>query len=39
MLAIMAVDWIGFSYALLVSAGGVMGYAKAGRGDTFIVIG
>ncbi|XP_041805461.1 transmembrane protein 14C-like [Chelmon rostratus] len=26
----MAVDWIGFSYAALVSAGGVMGYVKAG---------
>uniref|UniRef100_A0A3Q0T292 Transmembrane protein 14C n=1 Tax=Amphilophus citrinellus TaxID=61819 RepID=A0A3Q0T292_AMPCI len=26
----MAVDWIGFSYAALVSAGGVVGYAKAG---------
>ncbi|KAM3604578.1 uncharacterized protein V6R79_013432 [Siganus canaliculatus] len=26
----MAVDWIGFSYAVLVSAGGVMGYMKAG---------
>ncbi|MEQ2229239.1 Transmembrane protein 14C [Ilyodon furcidens] len=23
-------DWIGFSYALFVSAGGVIGYAKAG---------
>ncbi|XP_075877850.1 transmembrane protein 14C-like [Nelusetta ayraudi] len=30
MLVAMAVDWVGFSYALLVSAGGVMGYAKAG---------
>ncbi|XP_034039954.1 transmembrane protein 14C-like [Thalassophryne amazonica] len=27
---LMAVDWIGFSYAALVSAGGVMGYVKAG---------
>nr|XP_046263657.1 transmembrane protein 14C-like [Scatophagus argus]XP_046263658.1 transmembrane protein 14C-like [Scatophagus argus]XP_046263659.1 transmembrane protein 14C-like [Scatophagus argus]XP_046263660.1 transmembrane protein 14C-like [Scatophagus argus] len=26
----MAVDWIGFSYAALVIAGGVMGYVKAG---------
>ncbi|XP_006792369.1 transmembrane protein 14C-like [Neolamprologus brichardi] len=27
---LMAVDWIGFSYAALVSAGGVVGYVKAG---------
>ncbi|XP_034744013.1 transmembrane protein 14C-like [Etheostoma cragini] len=26
----MAVDWLGFSYAALVSAGGIMGYVKAG---------
>ncbi|XP_029310160.1 transmembrane protein 14C-like [Cottoperca gobio] len=26
----MAVDWIGFSYAALVSAGGLIGYVKAG---------
>ncbi|XP_049454545.1 transmembrane protein 14C-like [Epinephelus fuscoguttatus] len=26
----MAVDWIGFTYAALVSAGGIMGYVKAG---------
>ncbi|XP_031721331.1 transmembrane protein 14C-like [Anarhichas minor] len=26
----MAVDWIGFSYAALVSAGGIIGYVKAG---------
>ncbi|XP_044075945.1 transmembrane protein 14C-like isoform X1 [Siniperca chuatsi] len=26
----MAVDWIGFSYAVLVSAGGITGYVKAG---------
>ncbi|XP_068557694.1 transmembrane protein 14C-like [Cebidichthys violaceus] len=26
----MAVDWIGFSYAVLVSAGGIIGYVKAG---------
>uniref|UniRef100_UPI0037E8A67C transmembrane protein 14C-like n=1 Tax=Semicossyphus pulcher TaxID=241346 RepID=UPI0037E8A67C len=26
----MAVDWIGFTYAALVSAGGIMGYLKAG---------
>lgn len=27
-------DWIGFSYAVLVSAGGVVGYVKAGRRQT-----
>ncbi|XP_070774732.1 transmembrane protein 14C-like [Enoplosus armatus] len=26
----MAVDWIGFSYAALVSVGGIIGYMKAG---------
>ncbi|KAF1383575.1 hypothetical protein PFLUV_G00133290 [Perca fluviatilis] len=26
----MAVDWVGFSYAALVSAGGILGYVKAG---------
>lgn len=26
----MSVDWLGFSYALLVSSGGVLGYVKAG---------
>ncbi|XP_008277886.1 transmembrane protein 14C-like [Stegastes partitus] len=26
----MALDWIGLSYAVLVSAGGVLGYVKAG---------
>ncbi|XP_023126822.1 transmembrane protein 14C-like [Amphiprion ocellaris] len=26
----MAVDWIGLSYAVLVSAGGVLGFLKAG---------
>ncbi|CAN9502986.1 unnamed protein product [Ophioblennius macclurei] len=26
----MTLDWFGFSYALLVSAGGVLGYLKAG---------
>ncbi|XP_069014034.1 transmembrane protein 14C-like [Embiotoca jacksoni] len=26
----MAVDWLGFSYAALVTAGGVVGFAKAG---------
>ncbi|XP_028283027.1 transmembrane protein 14C-like [Parambassis ranga] len=26
----MAVDWIGFIYAVLVSTGGVIGYVKAG---------
>ncbi|XP_031149584.1 transmembrane protein 14C-like isoform X2 [Sander lucioperca] len=26
----MAVDWVGFSYAALVSAGGIIGYVKAG---------
>ncbi|KAM9349455.1 transmembrane protein 14C-like [Symphorus nematophorus] len=26
----MVVDWIGFSYAALVTAGGVVGYLKAG---------
>ncbi|XP_015811693.1 transmembrane protein 14Cb [Nothobranchius furzeri] len=26
----MEIDWIGFSYALLVSTGGVVGYVKAG---------
>ncbi|XP_054452440.1 transmembrane protein 14C-like [Anoplopoma fimbria] len=26
----MAVDWIGFSYAVLVSVGGIIGYVKAG---------
>ncbi|XP_029971345.1 transmembrane protein 14C-like [Salarias fasciatus] len=26
----MSVDWLGFGYALLVSAGGVVGYVKAG---------
>lgn len=31
---VMAVDWIGFSYAVVLSAGGVMGYVKAG-GNTF----
>uniref|UniRef100_A0A3Q3XMS5 Transmembrane protein 14Cb n=1 Tax=Mola mola TaxID=94237 RepID=A0A3Q3XMS5_MOLML len=25
----MAVDWVGFGYAVLVSAGGVLGYVKA----------
>lgn len=32
----MAVDWVGFSYAVLVSTGGVMGYAKAGRDDQHV---
>lgn len=32
---LMAVDWIGFSYAALVSAGGVVGYVKAGRRKPF----
>lgn len=31
---VMAVDWIGFSYAVLVSTGGIIGYVKAGRRDT-----
>ncbi|XP_030016024.1 transmembrane protein 14C-like [Sphaeramia orbicularis] len=26
----MAADWVGFCYAALVSAGGIMGYVKAG---------
>lgn len=26
----MAVDWIGFGYAALVTSGGFIGYAKAG---------
>ncbi|XP_037642237.1 transmembrane protein 14C-like [Sebastes umbrosus] len=26
----MAVDWVGFGYAVLVSAGGIIGYVKAG---------
>ncbi|XP_040000181.1 transmembrane protein 14C-like isoform X2 [Xiphias gladius] len=26
----MAVDWVGFGYSALVSAGGIMGYVKAG---------
>ncbi|OXB60170.1 hypothetical protein ASZ78_012321 [Callipepla squamata] len=26
----MAVDWIGFGYAALVTSGGLIGYAKAG---------
>ncbi|KAL8182641.1 UNVERIFIED_CONTAM: Transmembrane protein 14C, partial [Gekko kuhli] len=26
----MAVDWIGYSYAVLVASGGIIGYAKAG---------
>ncbi|KAK2895936.1 hypothetical protein Q8A73_015424 [Channa argus] len=26
----MAVDWVGFGYAALVSAGGIIGYVKAG---------
>nr|XP_056710555.1 transmembrane protein 14C-like [Euleptes europaea] len=26
----MAVDWIGYSYAILVASGGIIGYAKAG---------
>ncbi|XP_019968158.1 transmembrane protein 14C-like [Paralichthys olivaceus] len=26
----MALDWIGFSYAVLVSAGGIIGFVKAG---------
>ncbi|XP_029930266.1 transmembrane protein 14C-like [Myripristis murdjan] len=26
----MAVDWVGFIYAALVSSGGIMGYVKAG---------
>ncbi|XP_076004455.1 transmembrane protein 14C-like [Genypterus blacodes] len=26
----MALDWIGFTYAVLVSAGGITGYVKAG---------
>lgn len=29
----MAIDWIGLSYAALVSSGGIMGYVKAGMGD------
>uniref|UniRef100_H3DBK1 Transmembrane protein 14C n=1 Tax=Tetraodon nigroviridis TaxID=99883 RepID=H3DBK1_TETNG len=27
---VMSADWVGFSYALLVSSGGVLGYVKAG---------
>lgn len=27
----MAADWIGFSYAALVTAGGIIGYGKAGK--------
>lgn len=29
----MSQDWIGYSYAALVWAGGIMGYVKAGKDD------
>jgi len=27
----MAIDWFGYAYAATVAAGGIMGYAKAGK--------
>lgn len=27
----MTVDWVGFSYAVLVTSGGLLGYVKAGQ--------
>lgn len=35
----MAVDWIGFGYALLVSAGGIIGYVKAGMSEQKHILG
>ncbi|KAF3698703.1 Transmembrane protein 14C [Channa argus] len=35
----MAVDWVGFGYAALVSAGGIIGYVKAGRLASSAMIG
>ncbi|XP_035526692.1 transmembrane protein 14C-like [Morone saxatilis] len=32
----MAVDWIGFSYAVLVSAGGIIGFVKAGSSTSLV---
>ncbi|XP_010752180.1 transmembrane protein 14C [Larimichthys crocea] len=32
----MSVDWVGFSYAALVSAGGIMGYLKAGSSTSLV---
>ncbi|TKS79554.1 Transmembrane protein 14C [Collichthys lucidus] len=32
----MFVDWVGFSYAALVSAGGIMGYLKAGSSTSLV---
>lgn len=32
----MAVDWLGFGYAVLVTAGGIAGYYKAGEKQTII---
>ncbi|TWW73750.1 Transmembrane protein 14C, partial [Takifugu flavidus] len=34
----MAVDWVGFTYAVLVTSGGLLGYVKAGTSGTLTVV-